>query len=146
MIIVARQLLDYLYAADLMPDLQSAYRAHPSTETAVLKVMADIFRAVDGGDLAALVLLDLSASFDTVDHDTLLHRLRGAVCTTGSGLTSAVDSSLFSAEEHHRRCMTRLVCGVPQGQSPWVDSVSSVHRRSASANSCTRSGSSPLRR
>ena len=56
--LVARQLLDYLYAADLMPDLQSAYRANHSTETAVLKVLSDILRAVDGGDLAALALLD----------------------------------------------------------------------------------------
>ena len=74
--LVDRQLLDYLTAAKLLPDLQSAYRAHHSTETAVLKVLADILRAVDGGDLAVLALLDLSAAFDTVDHATLLHRLR----------------------------------------------------------------------
>jgi len=41
-----RQLLDYLYAADQMPDLQSAYRANHSTETAILKALADIIRAV----------------------------------------------------------------------------------------------------
>jgi len=35
--LVARQLLDYLRAADLLPDLQSAYRANHSTETAVFK-------------------------------------------------------------------------------------------------------------
>jgi len=54
--LVVRQLLDYLYAADLMPDLHSAYRSHHSTETAVLRVLSDI-RAVDSGDLAALALL-----------------------------------------------------------------------------------------
>ena len=46
-------------------ELQSAYRPHHSTETAVLKVLADILRAVDGGDLAVLALLDLAAAFDT---------------------------------------------------------------------------------
>jgi len=73
--LVACQLLDYLYAADLMPDLQAAYRANHSTETAVL-VLADILPAVDGGDLAVLSLLDLSAAFDTVDHETLLQRMK----------------------------------------------------------------------
>jgi len=62
--LVARQLLEYLNAARLLPDLQSAYWAYHSTETAVLKVLADIFRAIDTGDL------DLSAAFDTVDHET----------------------------------------------------------------------------
>jgi len=74
--LVARQLLDYLSAADLLPDVQSAYRARHSTETAVLKVLEDTLRAVDSGDLAALTLLDLSAAFDTVDHVSLLQRLR----------------------------------------------------------------------
>jgi len=71
--LVARQLQpDYLSAADLLPQVQSACRAHHSTETAVLKVLGDILRAVDSGDLAALALLDLSAAFDTVDHVILL--------------------------------------------------------------------------
>jgi len=59
--LVARQLLDHLAAAKLLPELQSAYRAHHSTETAVLKVLADILSALDTGDAAVLTLLDLSA-------------------------------------------------------------------------------------
>ena len=55
--LVALQLLDYLSAADLLPNVQSAYRAHHSRETAVLKVLGDILRAVDSGDLAALARL-----------------------------------------------------------------------------------------
>ena len=54
----------------LLPRLQSAYRPHRSTETATLKVLSDILLAIDAGDLSALVLLDLSAAFDTVDHNT----------------------------------------------------------------------------
>jgi len=34
--------------------------------------MDDIIRAIDRGEVTALVLLDLSAAFDTVDHQTLL--------------------------------------------------------------------------
>ena len=36
------------------------------------------------------------------------------MCTTGFGLTSAVDFSLFAVEEHHLP-WTKLVCDVPQG-------------------------------
>jgi len=73
--LVARQLLAHLNLKGLLPRFQSAYRAHHSTETSVLKVLTDILLAVDAGDLSALVLPDLSATFDTVDHGTLLHRL-----------------------------------------------------------------------
>ena len=76
--LTARQLLDYLSTSNLFPRLQSAYRAHHSTETAILKVLSDILHAVDSGNLALLTLLtllDLSAAFYTVDHVTLLRRL-----------------------------------------------------------------------
>ena len=70
--LVVQQLMDYLTSANLLPQLQSGFRPCHSTETAVLKVLSDILQAVDQGDVAALVLLDLSAAFDTMDHDILL--------------------------------------------------------------------------
>ena len=60
----------------LLPSRQSAYRAHRSTETAIIAVHDEIVRAIDAGDVCALVLLDLSAAFDTVDHDSLLRVLQ----------------------------------------------------------------------
>ena len=42
----------------------------------VLKVLSDILLAPHAGDLAMLILLNLSAAFDSVDHDMLLRRLR----------------------------------------------------------------------
>jgi len=77
-------LLAHLNSNGLLPRFPSAYRAHHSTETAVLKVMTDILLAVDAGDLSALVLLDLSAAFDTVDHGILLHRLDSSYQIVGS--------------------------------------------------------------
>jgi hypothetical protein len=73
--LVAGRLTAYLTSNGLMPSLQSAFRANHSTETAVLLVLSDILRALDRGDLASLTLLDLSAAFDTVDHDTVIAQL-----------------------------------------------------------------------
>ena len=55
---------------------QSAYCSHHSTETTLLKVKADILRAMDNQEVVCLVLLDLSAAFNTVNHDILIARLR----------------------------------------------------------------------
>jgi hypothetical protein len=59
----------------LLPSVQSGFRPRHSTETATLKVLSDILAAVDREDIAALALLDLSAAFDTVDHDIPLERI-----------------------------------------------------------------------
>ena len=55
--------------------LQSAYRKHHSTESALLKVHNDIIISMDRGEVTALTLLDLSAAFDTIDHTTITNRL-----------------------------------------------------------------------
>jgi hypothetical protein len=62
--LLVRQLLDYLTSADLLPPFQSGFRSSHSAKTAV---PSDIFSAVDHGDFAVLLLLDLSAAFDTAD-------------------------------------------------------------------------------
>jgi Reverse transcriptase (RNA-dependent DNA polymerase) len=84
--LVARQLLAHLNSTGLLPRLQPAYRTNHSTETAVLKVLSDILLAADAGDLSALVLLDLSAAFDTVDHAILLQRLDSSYQVVGNVL------------------------------------------------------------
>lgn len=66
--VVAGQLKKHLEDNNLCDIFQSAYRAGHSTETALLRVHNDLLCILDRGDLAVLVLLDLSAAFDTVDH------------------------------------------------------------------------------
>src|SRR5678815_703627 len=73
--VVSLQLTDHLASAGLLPGHQSAYRKFHSTETALLKVVTDLIEAIDAGNHALLGLLDLSAAFDTVDHDVLIERL-----------------------------------------------------------------------
>ena len=68
--------MQYLSSADLLLSLQSGFRPGHSTETAVLRVLSDILQAVDCGDSAALILIDLSAAFNTVDHSILLQLLQ----------------------------------------------------------------------
>src|SRR5688572_500127 len=70
----------------LISPFQSAYRRFHSTESALLTVHNDIICSVDGGKVTALVLPDLSASFDTVDHTILLHRLKNWFGITGPAL------------------------------------------------------------
>lgn len=71
--LVLRQLTDYLSSYGLLPELQSAYRAFHSTETAVLKVTTNILRELDASNVAVLALLDLTIAFDTV----MQHYCRG---------------------------------------------------------------------
>ena len=73
---VAQQTLSHIVAHDLFPDLQSAYRRNCSTETALLRVRNDILFNMNRRHVTLLVFLDLSAAFDTIDHLTLLDRLR----------------------------------------------------------------------
>ena len=55
--------------------MQSAYGKYHSTETALIRVVNDIHRAIGDQCESILVLLDLSAAFDTIDHAILLERL-----------------------------------------------------------------------
>ena len=69
---------------DYIPDYQSAYCANYSCKTAFLKIMNDILWAMERQDITALIAIDLSTAFDTVDHNILievLHRRFGVTET-----------------------------------------------------------------
>src|ERR1700722_12547913 len=115
---VAKQLHSYLSKGDHYEAFQSAYRPHHSTETALLRVQNDILIGIDKKEVTLLVLLDLSAAFDTVDHTILLNRLQ-KIGITGlvydwfssylTGRTQAVFVDGVSSDS------VNLTCGVPQG-------------------------------
>ena len=72
---VSAQLHKHLDQHDLLDKYQSAYRKGHSTETALLRVQNDVTLALDKGHSVVLIMLDLSAAFDTIDHQSLLKRL-----------------------------------------------------------------------
>jgi len=101
----------------MMPRLQSAYRRRHSTETALVKVLSDIYAGVDEQQVTLLGLLDLSAAFDCVDRDILLQRL----CTK-FGIMGTVLSWIMSflqdrtQQVFYKRCLSeviQLLFGVP---------------------------------
>ena len=71
---------------ELFPEFQSAYSKSHSTETVLVKIVNDILLDMSRQHVSLLVLLDLSALFDTVDHTILLRRLETSFGVTGDAL------------------------------------------------------------
>ena len=116
---VFAQIHDHLITNKLYPKAQYAYREFHSTETALLRVKNDILLNMNQQRVTLLVLLDLSAAFDTVDHTVLLNRL-----SKDFGITGNVHS-WFESYLHNRFQSVSINCvtsdkfhtehGVPQG-------------------------------
>ena len=89
--VVARRLGEHLNSQDMQERFQSAYMKKHSTETALVWVTNDIKLSRDNQKGTLIVLLDLSAVFDTIDHRILLSRLRrrfGVQRTASKWMTS----------------------------------------------------------
>ena len=116
---VCVQLTDYITSNGLSETFQSAYKSFHSTETALLRVQNDILCALDRNESVILVLLDLSAAFDTVDHTLLVTRLStcfGFQGTVLKWLKSYLSSrKLFVKVGNSHSSQRALKCGVPQG-------------------------------
>ena len=69
---VDKHIDDFVSSYNLSEPLQSAYTTACSTETALVRIINDLLLAVDEQGAAILVLLDLSAAFDTIDNKILL--------------------------------------------------------------------------
>ena len=84
--IVLEQLTEHLSVNNIYEPMQSAYRHGHSTETALLRVQNDILQHMDNQEVTILLLLDLSAAFDTVSYPVLLNRLRDRIGVKGDAL------------------------------------------------------------
>jgi len=84
--LVAVRLVSHISFMGADEVLQSGFKSGHSTESALLCVTNDLRRSCDAGHASILILLDLSAAFDTIDHDILLDRLKSFLGITGTAL------------------------------------------------------------
>ncbi len=113
------QLESFLDDNDICEVFQSGFKKHHSTETVLLKVFNDICLATDQGNMTALLLLDLTAAFDTIDHHILISRLETWAGISGNALNwfkSYLLNITFSVCLGECTSISSpLSCGIPQG-------------------------------
>jgi hypothetical protein len=117
--VVADRLVSYMDQQNLGEVFQSAYQRHHSTETALARVQHDIASSLDKNKGVMLAMIDLSAAFDTVDHDKFLTLLCDEYGVRGAALdwfTSYLTGrSIRVKVGDYRSDQHTLDCGVPQG-------------------------------
>ena len=96
-----------------------AYRQNCSTETSIIKLCNDVLWAMENQQLTAFIAIDLSAAFDTGDHDILLNVLTTKFNITGTAL-KLLDSYLRPrfckvTVNGHSSSNKELKFSVPQG-------------------------------
>ncbi len=84
--VASSQLYSFLEKNYICEDFQSGFRPSHSIETALIGVTNDLLLSSDRGCISLLVLLHLSAAFDTINHNILLNRLENSVGNSGSAL------------------------------------------------------------
>ena len=99
--------------------MQSAYKAGHSTETALVRMKNDILTSMDKNQCVLLVLLDLSAAFDTVNHSKLLRVLQHRIGLGGTALmwfeSYLRERTQAVAIRYSTAPSVELQRGVPQG-------------------------------
>ena len=103
--VISILILGHILDNNIVDSFQSVYRAGHSCETALLRVYNDIVTTIGKGNGSFLVLLDLSAAFDTIDHDNLFYIIRSYF----SDRTQRVQIDGILSD------FASLLCGVSQG-------------------------------
>ena len=116
---IISQLDTFLQHNKVHNKFQSGFRKGHSTETALLKVVNDLRVSTDLKQASVLLLLDLTAAFDTIDHKILIHRLEHWVglsgtalswfCSYLTGRSYSVKLDDFESDKHS------ISSGIPQG-------------------------------
>ena len=117
--VVLKRLNNHMLVNNLHMHQQSGYKKNHSTETLLVRIVNDLLIASTESKATVVMLLDLSAAFDTVDHNLLLSILEKEVGITGialkwfrSFLNGRCQKIRISGEESHEII---ILFGVPQG-------------------------------
>ena len=117
--VASRQLISHKEAKCLRKAMQSAYREFYSTETALLYVQNDLLLSLDRKQCVAMVLIDLSAAFDTVNHEILLNRMSDRYGVKENALkwlkSYLTNRKQFITIKGARSDVVDKHCDVPQG-------------------------------
>ena len=116
--VVAKQLVDHIHRHGLDNSYQSAYKPGHSIETALLSIKNDIHLSLSQGEATALVLLDLEAAFDTIDHSSLLSCLLnwfGVVGLAFKWFSSYLTEHCQSVKIRSTLSNLQLLFSMPQG-------------------------------
>ena len=116
--IIHARISSHLESFPSITPFQSAYRQFHSTETA-LRIQNDLLLAINKQKVSALVLLDLSAAFDTIDHKILLSRLSSfyGLSNTALNLIASylLDRTQSVSIQSHSTPPSNIFTGIPQG-------------------------------
>ena len=117
--VISDQLNDYLNINNIYCDVQSGYRKSHSCETLLLKFQDDVINEISRNKFVAVLLLDLSAAFDAIDHNLLLKKLKSLYGIKGHALRwfeSYLSGRTFSVKIRKTESSIEIVIyGVPQG-------------------------------
>ena len=117
--VILHKRLSHLQENNLSNPFQSAYRARHSTETILFRIVNDILSALDNDNISVLLLLDLSAAFDTIEHQLFLSCLNsvfGIQSTAFQWFQSYLSDRYQSTPvSNSSSSPTQLMYNVPQG-------------------------------
>lgn len=116
---VLQQLNVHLDDNNLFCSAQSGYRKDHSCETLLIRMSDDLIKRISDNQTTMIILLDLSAAFDTIDHEILLQKLQDDYNIGGTPLKwifSYLQRRSFSVKINgHMSSLMDLLYGVPQG-------------------------------
>ena len=117
--IVLSQVSSYLNSHNVYNTCQSAYCPGLSTETALLKIVDDLFLSLSNGNISVLALLDFSSAFDTIDHSNLVHRIHAVFGFTNAVLqwfsSYLIDRTHYISLSNNFFAFAPVHSGVPHG-------------------------------